>query len=199
MSFEIPLRDQTIRFRDIIHLTDEQRATILEYSKEKSLHQWIESDTGIKITLNNDQKDTVLLQKNALIASRDERALLKDKTIIISQHASARIAVRIDKFSQGSPPSLDSILLVVQLVIESDIVDDKAEWKGYENLAYTLFHTGYGERFKITVSFEMIDHEHVKVITVSNEHISELTTSLMDLPEIGDKLQELKRRLMGNN
>lgn len=105
--------------------------------------------------------------------------------------------VRVDKLPKGTLPTFDSILLVIQLVIESDIVDHQAEWKGFTNLTYTLIHTGYGEKFKISVSFEMVDREHIKVITVTNEHISELTTSLMDTPEIRNKLRVFQRELLG--
>ena len=199
MGFEIPLLDQTIHFQDIIELTDAQRAIILEVSKDKSFEQWIALDTGLKIRLTSEQREAIMRLKNDLVASKDKRELLKGNTIVFTRHARERIAVRVDKLPKEAPPTFDSILLVIQLVIESDVVDGQAEWKGYPNLAYTLMHTGYEEKFKITVSFEMIDHEHIKVITVSNEHISELATSLMELPEIGDKLKEFKRRLLGND
>ncbi|QQE74990.1 hypothetical protein KDJ56_03320 [Brevibacillus composti] len=197
MGFEIPLLDQIISFQDIIELTDEQRAIILEVSKNKTFEQWIDIESGVKIPLHPEQRETVLRLKNGLVAAKDKRELVKGDTIIFTRHARERIAVRVDKFSKEAPPTFESILLVVQLVIESDFVDDHAEWKGYPKLAYTLVHTGYGEKFKITVSFEMVDQEHIKVITVSNEHISELTASLMELPEISDKLREFKRSLLG--
>lgn len=99
------------------------------------------------------------------------------------------------KLKNGLVASKDSRELVKGDI--SDIVDHQAAWKGFANLAYTLIHTGYGEKFKISVSFEMVDREHIKVITVTNEHISELTTSLMDTPEIRNKLRVFKRELLG--
>jgi len=121
--------------------------------------------------------------------------LIKEDTIVFTPHARERIAVRVDKVSKDTPPSVESVLLVIQLVIDSDKVDDNAEWKGFTNLTYTLCHTEYDERFKVTVSFEMIDRERIRVITVSNDHILELTNSLMDNPEIMRKLQEFKKKL----
>ena|GEM_PF-2822757 len=121
--------------------------------------------------------------------------MIKEDTIVFTPHARERIAVRVDKVSKDTPPSVESVLLVIQLVIDSDKVDDNAEWKGFTNLTYTLCHTEYDERFKVTVSFEMIDRERIRVITVSNDHILELTNSLMDNPEIMRKLQEFKKKL----
>ncbi|WP_149096119.1 hypothetical protein [Paenibacillus terrae] len=197
MSFEIPLRDQTIHFLDIVNLTDAQQTVILEASPSKTFEEWMMLDKGLKIQLTIEQRETVLRLKNGLVASKDNRELVKGDIIIFSRYARERIAVRVDKLPKEAPPTFDSILLVIQLVIESDIVDHQAEWKGFTNLAYTLIHAGYGEKFKITVSFEMVDREHIKVITVTNEHISKLTTSLMDLPEIGDKLRAFKQELGG--
>lgn len=197
MSFKIPLCDQIIHFKDIVNLTDAQQSIILEASPSKTFEEWMMLDKGLKIQLTIEQRDTVLKLKNGLVASKDSRELVKGDIIIFSRHARERIAVRVDKLPKGTPPTFDSILLVIQLVIESDIVDHQAEWKGFANLAYTLIHTGYGEKFKISVSFEMVDREHIKVITVTNEHISELTTSLMDTPEIRNKLRVFKRELLG--
>jgi hypothetical protein len=104
--------------------------------------------------------------------------------------------MRLDKVDPARPPRTESILLIIRLVIESDIVDDTAEWKGHQNLVYTLIHNRYNEKFKISVSFEVIDNKQIKVITVSNEHIDELTEKIGNHPEIRRELEVLKEQLL---
>lgn len=195
MAFEILLADRKIIFQDIIELSEEQQKYILEVSDSKTQDEWFSLDTGIKIPIDPEQQAEIIEFKNGLVSDKDSRDLIKNDTIIFTRHARERIAVRVDKVSKVAPPSVNSILLVIQLVIDSDAVDEQAEWKGYTNLAYTLCHTEYDERFKVTVSFEILDQERIRVITVSNDHIHDLTSSLMDNPVIMSKLQEFKNRL----
>lgn len=152
-------------------------------------------EKGIKIPISDEQRTQVIAFKNGLVDGKDKRDLIKDDTIVFTQHARERIAVRVSKVSKDAPPSVESILLVVQLVIDSDVVEKEAEWKGFTNLTYTLYHSKYDELFKVTVSFDTINHEKIRVITVSNDHIHKLTTSLADNPEMAMKLEEFKKRL----
>lgn len=196
MSFEIKMKDdQVIKFRDIITLSDTQRVLITDVSFTKTFEEWVLTKTGVKIPLEEKQMTKIINQKNLLISSKSERALLKNRTIIFSKHALSRIALRVDGLTMDDQPSLDSMLLIITLVIESNIVDKYAEWKGFENLAYTLIHSRLKEKFKITVSFEVIDNDLLRVITISNEHIQKLTVTLMESPEISQKLAELKKKL----
>lgn len=195
VNFEIPLADRNIIFQDIIELSTEQQKYILEVSGKRTQCEWLSLDKGIKIPIDSKQQAEIITLKNGLVSGKDKLKLIKDNTIVFTQHARERIAVRVDRVSKDAPPSVESILLVIQLVIDSDVVGEEAEWKGYTNLAYTLYHTEYDERFKVTVSFEMLDQERIRVITVSNDHIHELTSSLMDKPEIKSKLQEFKKKL----
>ncbi|MCD1258170.1 hypothetical protein B5M42_004865 [Paenibacillus athensensis] len=195
MSFKVYLADRVIEFQDIIELNAKQQNYIHQVSSNRTQSEWIALDKGIKIPLDSSQQTEIISLKNSLVAGKDRRDLIRDDTIVFTQHARERIAVRVDKATESTPPSVDSVLLVIQLVIDSDRVDAHAEWKGFTNLTYTLYHTEYDERFKITVSFEMINRERIRVITVSNEHIVELTKSLRDNPEMMEKLQEFKKKL----
>lgn len=195
MSFQIHLADRSIQFEDIIELNSEQQNNIHELSLKRTQSEWIALEKGIKIHMSHEQRTQVIAFKNGLIAGKNNRDLIKDDTIVFTQHAKERIAVRVSKMSKEAPPSAESILLVIQLVIDSDVVEKEAEWKGFTNLTYTLYHTEYDERFKVTVSFDTFNDEKIRVITVSNDHIHELTASIADNPEMAMKLDEFKRQL----
>lgn len=194
-QFTIPMKDQDIEFMDVIDLSVEQQELIINDSSYRTMEEWRNEETGIKIPLENWQQDAVLAHKNLLVEAKEERALLKDRTIIFTKHSKDRVALRVEKVQVGRPPKLESLLLVIRLVIESNVVDKQAEWKGHKNLVYTLLHTGLGERFKISISFETIGTENIKVITVSNEHINELTAKLIEQDNIRESLEQLKKRL----
>jgi hypothetical protein len=196
-SFEIPMKDQKINFEDIIDLSEDQVDLIVKAAPGRSMSEWITLEKGcVKIPLEKWQQKTVLAHKGMLVENKDEAKLLKDETVIFTKHAKSRVALRVEKVDRNRPPKPESLLLIIKLVIESEVVDDEAEWKGHTNLVYTLIHEGYGERFKISVTFEKVDDEHMKVITVSNEHIDELTEKIGNLPEIRKGLEELKKRLV---
>lgn len=196
MGFEIQMKDQKVVFRDVINLFEDQRKIIVSSAPLRTMAEWRKCQTGLKIPLNEPQRERILQHKNGLVSNKDEHTLLKDRTIVFSDHSRRRIAMRVEGVDSNRPPKLDSILLVIKLVMESDVVDDEAEWKGHQSLVYTLIHKAYGERFKVCVTFEMIRNEHMKVITISNEHIDQLVTSLSEFPVIQQALTEMKCRIV---
>lgn len=195
MSFDIQLKDESFQFNDIIELNETQKQLIHNISSTKTYLEWQEEKTGIKVPLLESQKKTIFEQKNAIVSNKDESAIEKDGTIVFSKHARERIAVRVDKLNAGAPPTRDSLLLIIVLVMQSELVDNNGEWKGFTNLSYTLIHRHLNEEFKITVSFEIINGNHLKVITISNDHIDKLSIKLIQNPEIIEKLNELRKRL----
>jgi hypothetical protein len=196
MKFDIKMKNKKITFEDIIDLTDEQQETIKEYAKNFNSKEILDSESGVKIELENYQREIVLAQKNSLLGVKDETALLTKGTITFTKHAKARIAVRVCKFDTQQEPSLDSILLIIRLVIDSEVVDKSAEWKGRNNLVFTLIHSYLHEEFKVSVSFENRGSEILKVITVTNDHIDQLYTKLLDNHEMMEKLKGFKERVL---
>lgn len=194
-SFRVSLRDQILIFEDIIDLSKEQQDHIVKAAQKRTMSEWRNLEEGIKIPLEHWQREEVLAHKNMLVENKDEEKLLQEETIIFTRHAKARLAMRVDKVDPSRPPKPESLLLIIKLVIESDVVDEDAEWKGHANLVYTLIHNEYRERFRISISFEKIYDENIKVITVSNQHIDELTKKLGDKPEIRAELEALMQRL----
>lgn len=190
------MKDQKVGFQDIIELSEEQQAIIVSSAPQKTMAEWRKNQIGVKIPLNEHQQQLVLKYKNDLISGRDERTLLKDKTIIFSDHSQQRIAMRVEGVDPSRPPKVESILLVIELLMESDVVDNVAEWKGHKNLIYTLIHNKYDERFRVCVTFEKIGTKHMKVITVSNQHIDQLVASLGEIPSVQEALAKMMRRIV---
>ncbi|THF80827.1 hypothetical protein [Cohnella fermenti] len=172
MRFQIHLADCMIEFEDVIQLSVEQQNLIHDVSQTRTQSDWFALEKGLKIPVDSAQQLEIITLKNGLVSGKDKRDLMKSDTIMFTRHSRERIAVRVNHVSKHGPPSIESLL------------------------TYTLYHSIYNERFKVAVSFEMMDQERIRVITVSNDHIQELTTSLMDEPEIKRKLEEFKKRLL---
>ncbi|KAA0547420.1 hypothetical protein FZW96_11195 [Bacillus sp. BGMRC 2118] len=199
MKHKIKSKDRVITIDDIIDLNTEQLDKISSFASQFNAQEIIDLESGVKISLQKWQREIVLAHKNSLLENQDERALLKEGTVTFTKHARARVAVRVDKMSSESiPPSLDSVLLVVRLVIDSEIVDEDAEWKGKSNLVYTLLHTYLKEEFKVSVSFERFGNETIKVITVCNDHIGKLTQKLSQDTKIRQQLEDFKARIISH-
>jgi hypothetical protein len=189
------MKDKTVTYDDVIDLSVEQRELITTLAKSRTAKEWYQSESGVKIPLEDSQKEIVIANKNTLIEAKDERRLIDEQIIVFTQHSRDRIALRVDKTDPTVAPSLDSIILIVKLIIESEELDDMAEWKGKKNLVYTLLHKEYDERFKISISFEKIGTDYIKVITVSNEHIKELSTRLSAIPKVRESLDKMRASL----
>lgn len=196
MNYEIKMRNKTIEFDDIIDLNSDQLNTITEYAINLTDKEILSSESGVKITLEQYQQQIVLAHKNSLVQNKDEKALLGEGTITFTKHARSRISVRVCDLGSDEPPTLDSILLVARLVIDSKVVDEKAEWKGRTNLVFTLIHEYINEKFKVSISFENKNNENIKVITVSNEHVAQLYNKVCDNPDIMAQLEEFKRKII---
>lgn len=126
-NFKIQLKDKSIYFQDIFDLLDEQKEIILKESFKKTFVEWNDLETGLKNPLENWQQTIVLAQKNNLIENKDEKVLMKERTIIFSKHAKRRIAVRIENIDPDNIPKPESLLLIIKLVIESNEVSKKGE------------------------------------------------------------------------
>lgn len=196
MSFTIEMKDRTLVFEDVIDLTEAQRRHIVSSAALRTPLEWRNQKSGLKIQLQKHQRQRVLAYKNSLVGGHDERSVLREQIIIFTTHAKERIALRVDRVDPRRPPKLESLLFVIKLIIESDAVLEKAEWKGNRNLVYTLYHKGYGETYKVSMSFETIGKQHMKVITVSNESVDRLTAAIQDHPHLQAELAEMKRRLL---
>jgi hypothetical protein len=94
--------------------------------------------------------------------------------------------------------SRDTIVIIIDRIKATNVVQ-KAQWKGFPQLSYTVKENGDPERYKISLSFKPVNGErYIRVITVSNVP-SELSPPRMEQrmnedPRIAEMLKKIKER-----
>lgn len=152
LAVKIQLRDTEIVFEDIVELTEEQLQLILSKAKYKTEKQWLNPDTkGVKIRLSPEQKTAVLDYKNQMVNGHTAETLLGHRLLRFTDHGLKRIAARIDR---DAFPSERALLGMANVVIQSQDVENDAEWRGYGSLSYNLNGEYDGKACTVSVVFD---------------------------------------------
>lgn len=194
----------TVRFRDeermtIIenirlepHQVDEIKEIASEYTKYDLRH--IEPEGKDLSNLTQEQKDYVIRIKDRIVNGKTAEQLRKDNIIKISLHTVSRMLERI-----GSNQLAITISLIDK-IINSDTVN-KAQFKGYPQLSYTLSDTSDPEEYILPVSFKIKAGSSkgiMKLITVAYKGSppTQMSTTIASDDEQAQRMLEFKRRLL---
>ncbi|MBU7317777.1 hypothetical protein [Paenibacillus oleatilyticus] len=175
MAVKIQLRDTEIVFDDIVELTDEQLQLIISTAKSKTEKQWLNPDTrGIKIRLSPEQKASVLGYKNQLVNGHTPQTLIDHQLLRFTDHGLKRIAARIDR---DAFPSERALLGIADIVIQSQKIENDAEWRGYGCLSYNLNGEYNGKTCTVSIVFD----GPILVITVITDEPNPTTYTMSAL------------------
>ncbi len=164
---KIPLRNGHVSLKeDIIVLSKSQIQEILDVSHTKTDKEWIEAKQGVKITLSEEQMEDVLKVKNEIVEGLNAKDLIESDFIDMLPHAMKRAIERLEGLEAKAPYHLamrrETYEKIAQALIDSDMLDRKAEWKGGEYLRYNFKSKVDDNDLTISISFE----DTMLVITV---------------------------------
>lgn len=170
---------------------DEVITLALEYTQEQLQHY--EQEGADLSYLTELQKKEIINHKNNIIASRSIQEL-RDKNIVrLSKHALQRMLER-----EGSN-ELTAIINLIRRVIASNSVL-KAQFKGFPQLAYTLFDSRDSDQYKLPVSMQPTltsRKKFLKVITLIPKDVppKNMVVRISEDEEITQKMEILKKKL----
>lgn len=186
MSNKITLKDIEFEFDDIIKLTKFQLNKINKKSHTKSFDEWDGSKNGIKIKLIDEQVKKILEEKNNLLLNKTIEQI-KKKIVRFDKHASEQISIRLEGKREKGVAEEETIERVIELLKNTEKVNNKATWKGEDQLRYGFFIDYFEIKSEVIVNFDK--KKKMLIITV-------VVDKMVNTPFNGNKsLLELKKRL----
>lgn len=164
---QIPLKDGEIPFEEsIIVLSQKQIDKILNEAKLKTKGEWHNKGTkGVKVPLTQDQIKKVIEVKNEIVEGQTLEELRNSDLIDVLPHAVERAIERLEgQESKGyqEPLRKETYDKILKALIESEVIEKNAEWKGTPYLRYNFVSKVEENDIVISISFE----ESMLVITV---------------------------------
>ncbi|MGJ3222147.1 hypothetical protein [Geobacillus sp. CAMR5420] len=165
------------------------RKIAAEYTMEE-LQEFEEYGKDLEY-LTDEQKQTVLDVKNSIVGGIPSEQLYKNKVVRPGRHSLKRMFERV-----GSD-SVEIIISIIDKIKEADTVQ-KAQWKGFPQLSYTLRKNADPEQYKISLGFAAVNNQRRIIIVTVSKPSSESSPPRMEQrlgnnPHLAEKLKMAKK------
>lgn len=161
---------------NIIKFTENQITKIQKAASEKTQIEWKKGASGIKIQLENEQKNDLLKYKNEFFDGVSALEAIEEDDVIFKIHATQRIDSRFGEIIDLTDVYLDPDIQkkgieVVQYLIDSSEVGNTFEWKGYEDVTFNF----NGLNFTVTETKKSIEKVTIVVTFDTNSQTNIIT------------------------
>lgn len=122
--------------KNVFLLTESQRDELINHAKLTTKQEMLDSESGVKIKMVEEQMEQVVSYKDKLFKGYDGKKALEDDLVEFKEHAFDRI---YERFLNSDEMELDELLVkLIDVLINSSQVHDKFEWKGYSSLSFSF-------------------------------------------------------------
>jgi hypothetical protein len=153
---------EIVCLKEIITLERDQIDEIRSWASDYELSRLKQKKYGLTLSyLTDTQKTVVLSTKNSIMAGKTGQEMKDEKTVKISEHFVERLSQRIGSDKKAI------IIQLIEKVRDTNIVN-KAQFKGYPHLSYTVTKNGDPDEYTFAIAFMRLSSgkHRIQIITV---------------------------------
>lgn len=158
---------QSELLQNVIEFTESQKNEIQALAIQKTQEEWMGMQSGEKFNLSDIQKAQVLKYKDEFFEGLTAEEVMREQLIEFMGHALERIDERFEKkdFSSVVLEEPETVLKLVQVLMDAQEVGDTFEWKGYPTITFAFRGLDFSIVFEKIIIIATFDDEESLVIT----------------------------------